>query len=493
MASHPQAPQDAPTAQNPRATQSSAPSLAEKPEPSQPAIDPAQLVSAQRAYFDSGATLDVNGRILALQRFYDTVVAHEEELAWAMKQDLGKSAQETYMSEVGLVLSETKYQMAHLRRWSKPQLKTPSLINFPATSFDVPNPKGLVYVMSPWNYPVMLALEPLVGAVAAGNCVIVRPSDSAPHVGQALASLIAEAFDPRHVACVLGSHDIADALLAQPIDHVFFTGSKRVGAYVMEQAAKIHASVTLELGGQSPCIVCDDAHIKLAARRIVFGKFLNCGQTCVCPDYVMVARPVHDAFVAAVKGEILRQFGENALDNPNWGKICKPRDYQRILSLVDPAKVVFGGQHDDAACRIAPIVMDDVQPADKVMSQEIFGPILPIMVFDRIDEVWSQIRSLPTPLAAYLFTHNQQIIDYFLNRLSFGSGCINDTIMQVAVSNIGFGGNKASGLGRYHGKFSFDTFTNYKAMLKKSRFIDLPMRYQPYNSLSNAIIRLLVR
>ena len=474
-------------------TVSKSASPAEKPVPSQPEIDPAQLVSSQRAYFESGATLDVNRRILALQRFYDAVKDHEPQLAKAMKEDLGKSAQETYMSEVGLVLSETKYQIAHLRSWSKPQLKTPSIINFPALSFDVPNPKGVVYVMSPWNYPVMLALEPLVGAVAAGNCVIVRPSDSAPHVGQALASLVAEAFDFRHVACVLGSHDIADALLAQPVDHVFFTGSKGVGAYVMEQAAKIYASVTLELGGQSPCIVCDDAHIKLAARRIVFGKFLNCGQTCVCPDYVMVARSAHDAFVAAVKDEIVRQFGENALDNPDWGKICKPRDYQRILGLVDPAKVVFGGQHDDAACRIAPIVMDNVQPADKVMSQEIFGPILPIMVFDSIDEAWSQIRSLPTPLAAYLFTHNQSIIDYYLNQLSFGSGCINDTIMQVSVSNIGFGGNKASGLGRYHGKFSFDTFTNYKAMLKKSCLIDLPMRYQPYNSLSNAVIRLLVR
>ena len=461
--------------------------------PTTPTANAAAIVAAQHDFFNAGKTLDVNGRIIALRRLYDTIKANEGRIAAAMRQDLGKSPDETYLSEVGLVLMEISYQIAHVRRWSRPKRRTPSLLSFPSNSVDYPCPKGVVFVMSPWNYPFMLALDPLVGAVAAGNCVIVKPSDYSPHVSRVIADIVAEVFAPEHVACVLGHHEVADAILEQPLDHVFFTGSKRVGAFVMGACAKICCPVTLELGGQSPCIVEPDADIDLAARRIVFGKFLNCGQTCVCPNHVFVHESVHDRLVEALVHEVRRQYGERPLENPAWGHICKQRHYDRIVGLIDPAKVVLGGDCDPATLQIGPTIMDHVTLSDPVMADEIFGPVLPILTYASIDDVWREVTERPTPLAAYLFAHNAKDIDYFRWRLRFGSGCVNDTVIQLSTSNLGFGGDGASGMGRYHGKYSFDTFTDAKGVLTTSTALDMPFRYQPYTKAHMAVVRFLER
>lgn len=452
-----------------------------------------QIVARQKAYFQSGATQDVNGRIIALRRLYDAIKAQEPQIARALRKDLGKSADESYLSEVGIVLSEISFQIAHIRRWSRPERKLPSLTNVPSSSTVYRVPKGVVVVLSPWNYPFQLTMEPLVGAVAAGNCVVCRPSDHAPATSAVMAQLIAEAFDPAHVACVIGDHTVADALLAQPVDHVFFTGSKRVGSLVMAAAAKIPAPVTLELGGRSPAVVCADADVRLAARRIVFGKGLNCGQTCVCPDYVMVAESVHDSFVAALKSEWKRQYGADPLSNPAWPRMVDQAAFERVLGLIDPAKVVLGGQSDPQTLRIAPTVMDRVTPDDKVMGEEIFGPVLPVMTFRRLDDVFSYVRAGDKPLACYLFTKDRDVQQRVIQTLAFGSGCLNDTVMQLTTPRLGFGGVGGSGLGRYHGRYSFETFTDEKSIMSSSTLVDLPLRYQPYKPVLMRLVRLIER
>ncbi|MEY8436867.1 aldehyde dehydrogenase family protein [Atopobiaceae bacterium 24-176] len=461
--------------------------------PTAQTVDAAAIVAVQHRYFNDGKTLDVNQRIIALRRLYDAIKANEGRIASAMRADLGKSPDETCLSEVGLVLMEISYQIAHVRRWSKPRRRMPSLLSFPSSSVDYLCPKGVVFVMSPWNYPFMLALDPLVGAVAAGNCVIVKPSDYSPHVSRVIADIVAEVFPSEHVTCVLGHHDVADAILEQPLDHVFFTGSKKVGAFVMGACAKICCPVTLELGGQSPCIVGPDADIDLAARRIVFGKFLNCGQTCVCPNHVFVHKSVHDRLMKALAREVRRQYGERPLENPAWGHICKQRHYERIAGLIDPAKVVLGGGRDPKTLQIEPTIMDRVALADPVMADEIFGPVLPVLTYSDIADVWREVAAHSTPLAAYLFTHNAKDIDFFRRRLRFGSGCVNDTVMQLSTSNLGFGGDGASGMGRYHGKYSFDTFSDAKGVLTVSTRLDMPFRYQPYTKARMAVVRFLER
>lgn len=458
-------------------------------------FDAAALVAKQTAYFNSGATQDVNGRIIALRRLYDAIKSHENEIADALHEDLGKCADESYLTEVGLVLSEISFQIAHVRKWARPTPVYPGLLDFPSTAMTYHCPKGVVLVLSPWNYPFQLTMDPLVGAVAAGDTVICRPSDHSPATSAVMARLIAEVFDEQHVACVIGDHTVADALLAQPVNHVFFTGSKRVGSMVMAAAAKIPAPITLELGGQSPAIVCADANLELAARRIVFGKGLNSGQTCVCPDYVLVDEKVHDRFVTLLKAEWRRQYGTEPLKNPDWPHMVDKKAYERVLALIqaNPEKVVLGGQSNPDTLQIAPTVMDNVAATDQVMSEEIFGPVLPVMTFQDLDEVFSFVRSKDRPLATYLFTEDKQLQRRVCETLAFGSGCINDAVMQLTSSTLGFGGVGGSGLGRYHGKYSFDTFTESKSIMRSSTRVDLPLRYQPYRPALMKLVRFLER
>lgn len=453
----------------------------------------ATLVERQRNFFRSGATLAVEARLAALNRVRAAIMANEAKINAALQADLGKSAMESYMCEVGMTLGEVRYMITHVRRFARERTCRTPITQFAARSYVKPSPYGVVLVVSPWNYPFMLSMEPLIDAVAAGNTVILKPSAYSPHVSQVLKELLAECFPEEYVAVVLGSRAENQSLLHQCFDSIFFTGSQVVGKEVLRCAAEHLTPVTLELGGKSPCVVDRTADISLAARRIVFGKFLNCGQTCVAPDYVLVERRVHDRFVEVVKEEIARQFGEQPLLNDHYGRIINEKHFHRLCALVDPEKLVYGGLTDPAFCRIEPTVLDGVTWEDAVMQQEIFGPILPILTVEDVMEAVTTVCCHPHPLALYLFTSDRQLVRYVMGTCSFGGGCVNDTVIHLATSRMGFGGVGDSGMGAYHGKAGFDTFTHEKSIVDKKTWIDLPMRYQPYRPLWERLVRMLMR
>lgn len=450
-------------------------------------------VAKMQAYFATGATIDIDERVDALVRLRKAIKNAEPRIVEALAADLGKPSQESYMTEIGLTLSELRHQLGHLRSWAEPKRVRTDVANFPATSFTVAEPYGVVLIMSPWNYPFMLAMEPLIGAIAAGNCCLVKPSAYAPATSQVVADIVTEAFDPAHACVVQGGRVENAALLEQRFDYIFFTGSTTVGKLVMQKAAAHLTPVSLELGGKSPCIVAADADIELAAKRIVFGKYLNCGQTCVAPDYVLVDEHVHDRFVDAVKRCIVAMFGEHPLDDPSYGRIVNRKHFGRLLGLIEPAKTALGGGFDADALRIEPTVMTNVTLGDAVMQEEIFGPILPIIALEHIDEAEPIVKSMPKPLALYLFTRDAELQERFVRHVPFGGGCINDTVMHLATSHMGFGGVGASGMGSYHGKKSFDTFSHEKSILKKGTWFDAPLRYRPYSKAKEAVIRALLR
>ena len=447
------------------------------------------LVEKQRAYFAEGKTLPIEGRIRALNRLEQALKNREEELCRALKADLGKSRIESYMCEVGLTLSELGYVKRHLRSWSRDKRVRTPLAQFHARSFTVQEPYGVVLVMSPWNYPVLLTLEPLIGALAAGNCCVVKPSAYSPETSAVMASILREIFPEEYVAVVEGGRQEHQGLLAQRFDYIFFTGGVNVGKLVMEKASAHLTPVTLELGGKSPCVIDESANLKLAARRLAFGKYLNCGQTCVAPDYVLVHEKVKERFLEYVKEEITHMYGRKPLENPDYGKIINRKHFDRLLGLIDESKLVFGGESSEETLQIAPSVLDRVTPEDAVMQEEIFGPLLPILTVRSMDEALAFVNARPKPLAFYIFTQNKSVEQMFLRRASFGGGCVNDTIIHLATSAMGFGGVGNSGMGSYHGKKSFETFSHEKSIVKKYTWLDLPMRYQPYTKQKDKMIR----
>lgn len=440
------------------------------------------LLEKQRAYFRSGVTVPVKFRIEQLKKLYAVVKKYETEISDALTADLGKSHYEGFMCEIGLVLSEISYMLSHVKRFAKKRAVRTPLAQFASRSFKQPVPYGNTLIMSPWNYPFLLTMGPLVDAIAAGNTAIVKPSAYSGVTGKLIQKFIAESFAPEYVAVVTGGRAENTALLEQKFDFVFFTGSGAVGKEVLRHTAEHLTPAVLELGGKSPCIVDASADIKLAAKRIVFGKYLNCGQTCVAPDYILCERSVKDAFVAEVISQIKAQYGDNPLANKDYGKIINRKHFERLLGLIDPKKVVVGGNADAATCRIAPTVMDNVTEADAVMGEEIFGPIMPILTFDRFDTAIDELKGKDKPLALYLFSSDRKHIDRVLTELSYGGGCINDVVIHLATSEMGFGGVGESGMGSYHGKDGFDAFTHYKSIVDKKTWLDLPMRYQPYKS-----------
>ena len=447
------------------------------------------LVIRQRSYFQSGATLPVSARLAALRRLYDAISSHEKEIHEALRKDLGKSGFESYMCETGMVLEEISYMLKHTPRFAREQRVRTPLSQFCSRSYKKPSPYGVTLIMSPWNYPFMLTLSPLADALAAGNTAVVKPSAYSPYTSEVLLRILTECFEPQYVAVVTGGRAENTCLLREHFDYIFFTGSQSVGKEVMRNAAEHLTPVTLELGGKSPCIVDQTADIKLAAKRIVFGKYLNCGQTCVAPDYVYCHRSVKDRLIKEVQKQIRRQYGKQPLHNSDYGKIINEKHFDRILGLIDEKKVVHGGGSDRNALRIEPTVMDNVTFSDAVMQEEIFGPIMPILVFDSLDEVIRRINSMPHPLALYIFTSDKKAARKVTARCGFGGGCINDTIIHLATSEMGFGGFGESGMGAYHGKTGFDTFTHYKSIVDKKTWIDLPMRYQPYRKRNEKMIR----
>lgn len=452
-----------------------------------------ETVVQERAFFRTGKTLPYACRRDALARLRLSILAHEEDINAALRADLNKSPAEGYMCEIGMTLSELSHIQKHLSHWMKKRRAPTPLAQFHAKSFTVANPYGVVLIMSPWNYPFMLTMDPLIGAIAAGNCCVVKPSAYSPAVSAVIRTIVSECFPPEYVTVVEGGRAENNALLDQVFDYIFFTGGVTVGKEVMEKAAQNLTPVTLELGGKSPCIVERSAKLDLAAKRLVFGKLLNCGQTCVAPDYLLIDRTVKDAFLAHVRKWIAKMYGENALSNDGYVKMINQKHFERVCGLIDPKKVVIGGGSDPATLKIQPTVLDNVTPDDAVMQEEIFGPVLPVLTFDTIDEAEDFVRDRPHPLALYLFTENKAVKERFLQRVAFGGGCINDTIIHLATSAMGFGGVGQSGMGAYHGKRSFDTFSHEKSIVDKSTWMDLPMRYAPYSELGNKLIRLFMK
>ena len=452
-----------------------------------------QLVSDQRAYFASGATLDVNDRITALKKLRAALLENEAAIAAALHSDLGKSPEESYMCETGLVISKISYLLKHIRSFAREKTVPTPLAQFASRSYQKPSPYGVSLIMSPWNYPLLLTLDPLADAIAAGCTAIVKPSAYSPATSALLEKLVGDLFPREYVAVVTGGRAENACLLEEKFDCIFFTGSKTVGRLVLEKAALHLTPVTLELGGKSPCIVDESADLKLAAKRIVFGKFLNCGQTCVAPDYLLCQASVKDKLLGYLQEEILRQFGPDPLYNGSYGKIITDKHYQRINGLIDENKVVFGGNSDPENRKIEPTILDNVTWEDPVMGQEIFGPVLPVLTFERLEEVIETVNSREKPLALYVFSENRNAVRQVTSRCAFGGGCVNDCIIHLATSHMGFGGVGESGMGAYHGKVGFDAFTHYKSIVDKKTWLDLPMRYQPYSRLSDKLIHLFLK
>ena len=452
-----------------------------------------ELVEKQRAWFRTGATLDVDFRLRALERLDHWIRSHETAISEAVRQDLGKSPFETYMCETGLVCSELTYMRRHVRRFAREKTVPTPLAQFHSRSYRKPSPYGVTLVMSPWNYPFLLTMDPLVDAIAAGNTVVVKPSAYSPHTSALMGELIHSCFDEEHVALVTGGRAENAALLEQKFDRIFFTGSQAVGREVMKKAAEHLTPVTLELGGKSPCVVEKTADLKLAARRIVFGKYLNCGQTCVAPDYIYCDRRIRDELVEQLKKEITAQFGAQPLDNPDYGRIVNEKHFNRICGLMDEDKIVCGGYVRRETLQIEPTVMDGVTFADPVMGEEIFGPVLPVLTYDNLDEALAEIESRPHPLALYIFTRSKKAAEKAVSRCGFGGGCVNDVVIHLATSAMPFGGFGGSGMGGYHGRAGFDEFTHYKSIVDKKTWLDLPMRYQPYRKVYNRLLHLFLR
>ena len=448
----------------------------------------AAIVEKQRGYYASGATLPVEHRIEALKKLRQVLLDNEQAIADALKQDLGKAAEESYMCETGLVISEISYLLRHIRSFSREKTVATPLAQFASRSYKKPMPYGVALIMSPWNYPLLLTLDPLADALAAGNTAIIKPSAYSPVTGELLQKLLSDIFPAEYVAVVTGGREENNYLLDEKFDCIFFTGSKAVGQLVMEKAAKHLTPVTLELGGKSPCIVHTDADLKLAARRIVFGKYLNCGQTCVAPDYILCERSIKDQFVKYVKEEIKRQY-----EKAEYGKIINRKHFDRVCGLIDPAKVIVGGNSNPETLQIEPTVMDNVTWDDAVMQEEIFGPIMPVLTYDSIDQVIELVNGRDRPLALYIFAKDKKVIRKVTGRCAYGGGCVNDVVIHLATSNMGFGGVGESGMGSYHGRTGFDAFTHYKSIVDKKTWLDLPMRYQPYSKLYDKMIHLCLK
>lgn len=450
------------------------------------------LFARQRARYLSGATRPVRARLDALAKLHEVLKRHEGELLRALAEDLGKSPEEAYMTEMGVVYDELRFARRRLRAWSLPRFALPSVGQFPGYGLVRRDPYGLVLILSPWNYPLQLCLAPLIAAVAAGNCVVARPSSQAPRTAQALAAVVSEAFAPDHVSVALGDAAQAETLVRLPFDKIFFTGSPAVGRRVMAAASENLTPVTLELGGKSPAIVAADADVALAARRIVFGKTLNAGQTCVAPDYVLVARGVENALLDALRGQIRAQFGPEPLQSPDLARIVNRRHFERLSALLSEGRLICGGQTDPARLKIAPTVLFGVPPDGAAMSEEIFGPILPVLPFSSMQEALAFVRAKPAPLALYLFTRDRDAARHIMADLAYGGGCVNDCVLHLANPRLPFGGVGQSGMGAYHGKAGFDCFTRPKSVYAASARLDLPVRYAPRGG-RLALLRRLMR
>ena len=427
-------------------------------------------------------------RVQLLKKLKTNIQEMEGEILDALQKDLGKSRVEGYMCEVGIVLSEINYMIKHLQKFAKPKRVSTPIAQFPAKSYQLPTPYGVVLIISPWNYPFMLSLDPLVDAIAAGNSIVLKPSETSKNTSSVIAKLLEKTFSPEEVCVCLGGREDCEFLLEQPFDYIFFTGSTRVGKIVLESASKHFTPVTLELGGKSPCIVDQTANIPLSAKRIVFGKFLNAGQTCVAPDFIYCHESVKEQLVEELKKQIVLQYSKTPLENENYPRLINEKQFNFASSLIDGEKVLFGGNVDNSKFKIEPTILDATFES-KTMQNEIFAPILPILTFDNIDNAIVNLKKMEKPLAFYVFSSSKQNQRKILSSCDFGGGCINDVIVHLASSKLPFGGVGHSGMGAYHGKKGFDTFSHTRSIVDKQTWLDLPMRYQPHTKKKEKLIR----
>ena len=454
-------------------------------------MDIHEIVESEKHFFRTGVTCGVDFRIDMLKKFRKAIIENDELISAALKTDLNKQPFESYMCETGLLLEEINFHIKRLKKWSKTRRVKSGIGQLPGKSYVCPEPYGVVLIMAPWNYPVQLCLMPLVGAISAGNCAVVKPSAYAPESSRVISKLIESAFPTGFVTAVEGGRDANKALLDEPFDYIFFTGSVAVGKTVMEAAAKRLTPVTLELGGKSPIIVDETANLTLAARRIAFGKVLNAGQTCVAPDYLMIEKSVEAPFIEEYKKALASFFPEG--DMSGMVRIINDKHFERVCNILDNSgNVVIGGARDAETRFIEPAVLTDVPIDSPAMQQEIFGPVLPVLPYEKLDDCIDFIRSRPKPLALYIFSENKMNQEKVLNSCSFGGGCINDTVIHLASSHMSFGGVGESGMGSYHGKKSFDTFTHYRSVLKQGK-LDVKLRYFPYKSGKEKITRMILK
>lgn len=448
------------------------------------------LISKQRDFFMKGASLDLSFRLAALEKLSTAIKEMEAEILEALAADLNKSDIEGYMTEIGTVKSEIKLAIKSLPKWMKARKVRTPLAAFPGKSYTVPEPFGLTLIMSPWNYPFMLTISPLIGAIAAGNCAIIKPSAYAPATASLVKKLIDSCFDDEYCALVLGSRKENTELLEQKFDYIFFTGSVAVGRTVMTAAAKHLCPVTLELGGKSPALVDETADIDLTAKRLVFGKYINAGQTCVAPDYVLVHKNKKAQLIERLDHYISHSYPKDAQDKViDYPRIVNEKHFNRLLGLMEGENVIIGGKSDPTDLSIEPTVLDDVSFEAPIMQEEIFGPILPLIEYEELDKAIEVIRQRPKPLALYLFSNDKTRWKHIEKTVSFGGGCINDCLLHVASPYLPFGGVGESGMGRYHGKTTFDSFSHHKSILNKSTCFDLDLRYRPYDEKKTNIIR----
>lgn len=451
------------------------------------------LFDAQRKFFLTHTTKDLAFRRQALKTLRKAIKEWEPRICEALEQDLGKCATESYMSEIGMVQGGLRDTLSHLRSWSKTRSVLAPLAHFPSTCRIEQEPYGVTLVMAPWNYPVLLSLDPLVAALAAGNTCILKPSELAPATSAVLTAMLGEIFPRHYVAVVEGDVEVCNELLEKPFDYIFFTGGPSVGKIVMAAAAKNLTPVTLELGGKSPCIVAEDADIKVAAARIAFGKILNAGQTCVAPDYLLIHRSRREEFITAYRNAVGKMVGYEPLKNSAFPHIINRRHFDRVMGLLRDCEAALGGKGDAESLRIEPTLLTGVTPDSPCMQQEIFGPVLPMLTFENLEEAEQFVLARPKPLACYVFTRSKATEKQLLAHLSFGGGCVNDTIVHLSVPSMPFGGVGNSGMGAYHGKAGFDTFSHARSILKKANRLDLPFRYQPFNGFKNFVLRLFLR
>jgi aldehyde dehydrogenase (NAD+) len=455
---------------------------------SSPAI-PA-LLQQQRDFFGTEETKAISFRLEQLQKLKQAIADRQDAVVQAAKADLGRPAFEAYF-EIA-TLAEINLALKNLKTWAKPQRVKSPIDQFPSSAWIQPDPLGVVLIIGPWNYPFQLMMSPLVGAIAGGNCAILKPSEHAPHTSKVVAELIVNTFDPSYIAVVEGDASTSQELLAEKFDHIFFTGGTAIGRIVMEAAAKHLTPVTLELGGKSPCIVDRDVHLNRAAKRIAWGKFINTGQTCIAPDYLLADRAIKTELVERIKHYIREFYGDNPAQSPDYGRIIHQRHFDRLVAFLERGEIVLGGHYHAETRYFAPTLIDGVTWDDPVMREEIFGPILPILTYDSLESAIAQVNARPKPLALYFFSRDRQKQERVLQATSSGGACINDTVMQVGVNTLPFGGVGESGIGSYHGKASFDTFSHYKSVLRRGLWLDLAWRYAPYTARKLEQIRHLV-